>query len=291
MRVAGAQSSPPAIAAISPQEFALWQAYIERESGIHLVASKTALLAARLSKRLRALGLASFSDYYQEVQLNPGERTRMLDAISTNETHFFREPCHYRFLEEELFTRWRKEAARGDRDSRIRIWSAACATGEEPFSIAMLLAHHFPPLSGWDTQVMATDLSHTALAQARSATWSIERMTEIPPRLLKRHMLRGVGDQAGRMRARAELRRLVRFAELNLCGAGEPLGGPFDAIFLCNVLIYFQPTQRARIVGRVIRHLRRGGQLFLGHAETLSDLSELSRTGVWAIYTKVRREQ
>jgi chemotaxis protein methyltransferase CheR len=237
---------------------------------------------------VRALGCGSFGEYYRRVAHDDhgGERMRMIDAVCTNETHFFREPRHFELLESHIFPDWQRSAVLRGRARRIRIWSAACSTGEEPFSLAMLLARYFAGAAGWDCSVLATDLSTRALAAARQATWSIDKAHEIPTPLLKRFMLRGTEEQTGKMRAKRCLRELVQLEPLNLVAEPYPVAGPFDAIFCRNVLIYFQTAQKARVLRMLLRHLSPGGYLFLGHAETVTGLSNELQTVAPNVYMK-----
>jgi chemotaxis protein methyltransferase CheR len=165
-----------AIRPITNQEFALFQALIHREAGICLSPAKKTLLVGRLTRRLRDMGLNSFEAYYRRVvERGEEELARLLDCICTNETHFFREPPQFEFLELRGFPEWAARAASGLRARRIRVWSAGCSTGEEPYSVAMTLWEHFPPADGWEIEILATDLSTRALEQARAAVWPIEK--------------------------------------------------------------------------------------------------------------------
>lgn len=260
---------------------------MERESGIHLSDAKRALLTGRLSRRLRELELDSFAAYYRRIVEEPGgaELTRMLDAIATNETHFFREPRHFEFLAGHVLPRFVQEAERGERAKEVRIWSAACSTGEEPYSLAMCLLEGCPPSAGWSVEVVATDLSTRVLEQARAGVFRIEKARELPPHHLKRFMLRGTGSQLGKMKVDEELRSIVRFQRANLIDSRPPVEGTFDLVFLRNVLIYFQAETRARVVERALAHLRPGGFLFLGHAETLAGHADRARCVLPTIYT------
>lgn len=256
-------------AAVSDRDFARFQALIHREAGIWLAPVKKALLVGRLSRRLRDLGLASFGDYYERVVEDEVERVRMLDAICTNETHFFREPRHFDFLAERVFPRWREEADAGRRPRRARVWSAACSTGEEPYSLAMSLLAAFP--AGWDLEVLASDLSTKVLARAGEAVWPIEKAKEIPEAYRKAYMLRGYGAQEGLMKAGPELREIVKLARVNLVGEPWP-AGPFDLVFCRNVLIYFDQPTRQRLISGVEPLLSPGGLLCIGHTETLNGI-------------------
>ncbi len=268
---------------IGDRDFALFQALIQREAGIWLSPIKKALLVGRLAKRLRDLGI-SYGEYYQRVSEDPGELTTMLDLVSTNETHFFREPRHFEFLLRHVFPRWIAEAAEGRRPRRIRVWSAACSTGEEPYSLAMCLLGAFPPGSGWDLEIVATDISTRVLDRARDAIWPIAKAQEIPPEDRKAFMLRGVGGQEGKMRAGPEIRALVRFQRLNLNQESYPVLGAFDLVFCRNVLIYFAAQTKVQVVERILGHLAPDGYLFLGHAESLSGMGQRVQAVVPTIY-------
>ena len=262
----------PGMPPLSDREFARFAAFIRRECGIALSDAKRTLLVGRLARRLRELGIASFTRYLELVESDADERMQMLDRISTHETHFFREPRHFEHLQKELFPRWR---ARWPRGGRIRVWSAACSTGEEPYSLAMTLLDGLPMEQGWRHEILATDLSRGVVESAREGVWPLQRCSAIPRPLLERYMLLGVGSQEGRIKAGPELRSIVRFATLNLNDAVYPVGGPYDLIFCRNVLIYFDAELRGRVVQRLEGHLAPDGHLFVGHAESLHGLTSL----------------
>jgi chemotaxis protein methyltransferase CheR len=272
--------SPP----LSEREFSGYQRLVYREAGIWLSPAKKALLVGRLSRRLRELGGLSFGAYLSRVGEDEAERVRMLDALCTHETHFFREPRHFELLEQEVLPRWR---ARGDTGGgegrRVRVWSAGCSTGEEPFSLAMVLRHHLPADEGWEIDITATDLSTRILERARQAIWPLDKAGEIPKNYLRAYMLKGTGSQEGRMKAGPELRALVRFQRANL-NEGHGLVGRFDLIFCRNVLIYFDAASKARAVERLLGHLSPHGLLFLGHSESLTGLGWRVRTVMPTVY-------
>jgi chemotaxis protein methyltransferase CheR len=278
----GSGTAASGLPPIGPQEFRLFQRLIHEQAGIFLSEAKRTLLVGRLSRRLRELGLKSFSEYYRHVtERDPSERLRMIDCICTNETRFFREPQQFEFLEDRVFPQWRA----GSRGRRIRVWSAACSTGEEPYSLAMTLLSHFPRGSGWEVEILASDLSTRVLARAREGVWPLERASEIPQEFLKRFMLRGTGAQEGRMRAGNELRSVIRFERINLNEARYPVPGGLDLVFCRNVLIYFDPESKLKVVRRLLGHMAPGGHLFLGHAESLLGMnSEVRRVGP-TVYT------
>jgi len=281
-RRAAAEPQPPPALPVSDAEFARYQALINREAGIWLAPVKKALLVGRLARRLRELGIDSYGAYFQRVEADEVERIRMLDAICTNETHFFREPRHFEFLEQRLYPAWRADADAGRRPRRIRAWSAACSTGEEPYTLAMSLLASFP--SGWDLQVLASDLSTRVLDRADAGVWPIEKAKEIPEEHLKAFMLKGFGAQEGLMKAGPEIRALVRIARVNLVGEALP-PGPFDLVFCRNVLIYFDRATKVRVVERLLDRLHPAGYLFLGHAESLGGFTTRARPIVPTVYS------
>jgi len=275
----------PAALAVSDRDFLRFQALIHREAGIWLAPVKKALLVGRLARRLRELGLVSYGDYFERVVEDEAEKIRMLDAICTNETHFFREPRHFEFLAERIFPAWRAEADAGRRPRRIRVWSAACSTGEEPYTIAMMLLSSFP--AGWDLEVLASDLSTKVLDRAAAGVWPLEKSKEIPEEHLKAFMLRGYGAQEGLMKAGPEIRGIVRFARVNLVGDDWPAGPPFDLVFCRNVLIYFERQAKITVVERLVDRLAPQGYLFLGHAESLGGFTTKARPVLPTVYQPV----
>jgi chemotaxis protein methyltransferase CheR len=266
---------------LTTKELRLFQALVQREAGISLSDQKRALLVGRLSPRLRALEIGSFADYYERVTNDRGELVRMIDSICTNETQFFREPKQFAFIENELLPAWRAAAEAGRRSKQVRVWSAACSTGEEPYSIAMTLAAGLP---GWSIDITASDLSTKVLARAASGFWPIERAAQIPDRFLKAFMLRGSGPQEGKMAARPELSSLIRFTRINLSHDNYPLAGRFDLVFCRNVLIYFDTPSKMRVIDRLLDRLEPHGHLFLGHSESLASVERVRAAGP-TVYT------
>ncbi|HYO68126.1 MAG TPA: protein-glutamate O-methyltransferase CheR [Archangium sp.] len=286
--LASAETALPPVGPLplTEREFSLFQALVEREAGIHLGPSKQALLVGRLSRRVRALGLSSFGAYYRFVTArgNEAERVRMMDCLCTNETHFFREPEHFAFLRQRVFPEWTRRAAQGLMARRVRVWSAGCSTGEEPYSLAMELLSHLPPGSGWEVEVLATDLSTWALERARQGLWPLEKAASIPRPLLGTFMLKGVRSQEGWMQAGPELREVLRFARVNLSDERGWPQGPFELVFCRNVLIYFGAQARAQALSALLRRLLPTGYLFLGHAESLTGSAESARCVAPNIY-------
>jgi chemotaxis protein methyltransferase CheR len=257
---------------------------VEHESGIELRPEKRFVVLARLSRRCQELGLPSLQAYYRLVSNDAAERATMVQRLCVHETRFFRESVHFDFVRQALVPRWRAAAESDRRPRQVRAWSAACASGEEPFSLAMVLLDALPPESGWRVEVLATDLSSAVLEQAARATWPIERAADIPAPLRQRYLLRGVGSCAGTVRAAPELRQAVTFAQVNLVGRDQPALGEFDLILLRNVLIYFSVDTKTKVIHRVLERLRPDGHLVVGHADSLNHLTTRVRAIVPTIY-------
>ena len=300
MHAAGRPESPPqavddapelsrALAgrAITERDFNALRELIHRLSGIHLAPEKRALLVGRLNRRLRLLGLSSFRDYIELLEngKNANETEQMLNCICTNETHFFREPQQFTFLEQTVYAEWADRAARGERSKHIKVWSAACSTGEEPCSIAMSILERFPPHAGWSLDILATDLSTSALTRAVAAEWPIGKAEEIPGHLLKRFMLRGTGPKDGWMTAGPELRAVVRYQRFNLTGRAQPNERDFDLVFCRNAIIYFDTQTKTKVVNLLLGHLAPRGYLLLGHSESIFGLDATVRRHVPAVYS------
>ena len=271
---------------IAPDLFSGFQSLIYNEAGIWLASHKTSLLTGRLARRLRLLGLNSMQEYYRLVTQpdQQHERALMIDCITTNETHFFREPRHFELLAGRIFPRWKEQAAAGARPKRIRVWSAGCSTGEEPYSLAMMLLKYFPAELGWDLEVLATDISTCVLEKARAAIFPLDKSKELPKDYLHAYMLKGIADQEGTMKASPEVQRLVRFARVNLHADSYPFSGSFDLIFCRNVLIYFDQDSKKNVVSGLQRHLSPDGLLFVGHSENLNGVAPRLKSIVPTVY-------
>jgi chemotaxis protein methyltransferase CheR len=292
-RCGEARLEQPPHLSVSPALFEKFQKLIYAETGIWLGSSKTALLCGRLFRRLRTLEINSLQSYYECVSQpeQHEERARMIDAITTNETRFYREPRQFEFLVQKVFPHWQVDAERGLRPRRVKIWSAGCSSGEEPYTVAMLLARHLPAEQGWDAQILATDISNRVLEKARKGIYPIARSAELPKDLLHAFMLRGMAERQGEMKVKVEIQQMIDFQRLNLDRESDLVGGPFDAIFCRNVLIYFDAASKQRVVTSLIRHLMANGLLFVGHAENLTTVFPQLRSLEPTIYTKTGNNQ
>jgi len=252
---------------MEPETFQKLRDVVYDLSGIALCDRKRALLATRLMKRMRTLGLSDYEEYLGVLLADrTGNELRMLvDAVSTNVTSFFRESQHFDFLRE--CTQESLEA--GQR--RFRLWSAACSTGEEPLSIAMTMADLTHGLDV-DVRILATDISGRALARCAEASYSAERVAAVPEPLRRRWMERHRVGGEEVFRPRREVREMIVYQRLNLSASPFPMQGPFDAVFCRNVMIYFDKPVRAALLEELFRLVKRDGHLFVGHAESLTGM-------------------
>jgi len=269
--------------AISDHEFALFRDLVREHAGITLGAHKRHLLRARLGRRLRALGMDTFAEYYQyltDPELGgAAELITFINAITTHKTDFFREPHHFEYLTRRWASPLRAATERGGQ-RRLRLWSAACSSGEEPYTLAMVLAEAGLTGPGWDTRILASDIDTDCLAQTESGVYPTDRVTPVRPDLLKRYFLRGTGRYGAEVRVRPELRALVTVRRINLAESTWPIHARFHVIFCRNALIYFDRTMQKAILERLVSFLEPGGLLFLGHAESVFGLVDgLSHLG------------
>ena len=254
-------------------EFKLFRDLIHAHTGIALGPHKRTLLQARLAKRLRTLRLTSFTEYHRHLEQDPTgeELTHCLNAITTNKTEFFREGHHFRYLTEELVPALRTRSARTGNRS-VRVWSAGCSTGEEPYTIGITLLEALGGTRGWDLRILASDIDTEVLDRAAAGVYSLEQVAAVPRPLLARYFLRGVGERAGLVSVRPELRALVRFRRINFLEDPWPIRTRFDAIFCRNVLIYFDRPTQQRLLERFVGLLKGDSVLFLGHSENIHGL-------------------
>ncbi|MFT3905948.1 MAG: protein-glutamate O-methyltransferase CheR [Steroidobacteraceae bacterium] len=251
---------------ITDAEFGKFRTFIYDAAGISLSESKKAMVAGRLAKRLRQCGLSSYAQYLRLLQQPEAtqELQTAIDLLTTNETYFFREPKHFEFLRQQL-------RALPPGQQPLRVWSAASSSGEEAYSIAMLL-EDLLPTRPWE--VVGSDISTRVLEKARRGHYALTRTDKIPPDYLKRFCLKGEGQHAGTMLVERSLRNKVRFVQVNL-NESLPHLGQFDVVFLRNVLIYFDAATKRQVVERVVGTLRPGGWLLIGHSESLAGITDV----------------
>lgn len=239
--------------------------------------SKKAMVSSRLAKRLRFYGLDRYGAYFDLLSRgdHPEEKQILVDLLTTNETYFFREPTHFDFLQKTILPNWRRNGA-------FRVWSGASSSGQEAYSIAMVLADQ---LSSWSWEVMGTDVNTKVIKKARSGHYPMSRIDGIPKEYLRRFCLRGTGPYEGTLLIDAAIRKRVKFVHANL-NTALPKLGQFDVIFLRNVMIYFNRETKKEIVRRILSLLKPGGYFLIGHSETLKGINDSVNMVAPTIYQK-----
>lgn len=272
---------------LSDAELEAFRELIYEECGIHLKESKRSMMSARLFKRLRALGLESFSDYHAHVS-RAGDRLKeiasMIDVITTNKTDFFREPNHFDFLVEQALPALEK-LPRFARHRKVNVWSAGCSTGEEPYTLAMVLAEYFHQRDG-DFAILATDISTRVLAAARAAVYAQELLAPVPAPLKRKYVMQGRGARAGQCRIVPELRKKVTLGRLNFMEEDYGFEAAQDVIFCRNVIIYFDWETKVNVIRKLAASLAPGGYLFVGHSETLNGVDVDLRRIIPTVFRK-----
>lgn len=263
--------------ALNDGEFRQFQTWLYRIAGINLSPAKKALVAGRLGKRLKHHQLDSYGEYFQLIMGHDAanELQVALDLLTTNETYFFREPKHFAFLREQVLP---KVAA----SKPLRLWSAACSSGEEPYSLAMTLAESLGN-SPWE--ILASDISSQVLAQARTGHYPLARARGIAQPLLVKYCLKGTGRQEGTFLIERSLRERLHFMQINLNQA-LPNVGEFEVIFLRNVMIYFDQPTKQQVLARLLPRLKPGGYFIVSHSESLNGISDALQLISPSIYRK-----
>jgi len=281
---AGAAASPLSPAGEVPltaDEFERICSLLFEQSAIVLREGKEGLVRSRLAKHVRRLGLRSYTEYLEAVDADASgrERSEMLDSLTTNKTSFYREGAHFEYLQDAVLPRLFSSR------ERVRIWSAGCSSGEEPYTLAMLLHEVVRDPAQRDVRILATDLSTKVLAMAREATYPEAAISELPWPGAERYFTRVNGNGQKALRVRDDLRSLVRFARLNLMERW-PMERGFQVIMCRNVMIYFDKEVQARLVDRFYDLLAPGGHLFVGHSESLTSLKHRFTYVQPAVYVK-----
>ena len=274
---------------ISDRDFQKFRDLIYDECGINLVSAKKTMLSLRLRKRLHTLGMDSFGQYFDYVSSTEGrieELIHMLDVISTNKTDFFRESIHFEYLGKEILSGM---IQRGDWKSgrRLNVWSAGCSSGEEPYTIAMVLADIATARNSGDFSVFATDISSRMLEIARKGIYPESAIKTVPPVFKRKYMMRGKGSRTGFSRVVPELRNRLQFQRINLNnGRGFGIKTRMDVIFCRNVIIYFDRETQKKLFEKFYGQLAPGGYLFIGHSESLHGISDRFKPVAAAVYRK-----
>lgn len=267
---------------LSDRDFRRFSNLVYEKCGINLHNGKKALVHTRLGKRLRDGGFRDFDDYYRFVRErdNQEELVQLLDAISTNLTSFFREEKHFAFLREQLFPSYVKR-----KQKRIRVWSAGCSSGEEPYSLAMSFFEYFGLNGQVEIRIFASDISTKVLSKARTGVYGWDRVSNLKQPFLKQYFQTGTGRQAGNVRVKEFVRERITFERINLMEP-FPFGEEFDVIFCRNVMIYFDKKTQERLVNKFHDLLVDGGYLFIGLSESLTGVNHPLRYIVPTVYKK-----
>lgn len=246
------------------EDFDYLRNLVTQNTGIIADEDKYTMYYSRLARRLRKLGLRDFSEYRAFLSKNHDEELiELVNSVTTNLTSFFRENHHFEFIRDNIIPAVRRQGQR-----HLRIWSAGCSTGEEPYSIAITLAEAIPEISSWDIQILATDLDTNVLKKAASGVYEESRIEGIAPLLLKKYFKKGKGSNQGYVRVKQELIDLVSFKQLNLLHSW-PITDKMDVIFCRNVVIYFDKPTKEKLVNRYADQMVEQGHLFMGHSESL----------------------
>jgi chemotaxis protein methyltransferase CheR len=272
-------------AALGEAEFRRLAEFIQGHCGIRMPEAKRILVESRLRKRLRALGLSSFRAYCDLVfgARGEAERLHLVDALTTNKTDFFREPQHFEYLVRTALPQLVRDTGAGVRRP-LAAWSAACSTGEEPYTLAMVLSEVAEGLPGFRFQILATDISIRVLEHARRGVYAGDRVAPVPAPLRKKYLLRSRDPQKDLVRVDPEVRACVKLRRLNLLDDDFGLRELQDVVFCRNVMIYFDRETQEGVLNRLCRHLAPGGYLFLGHSESINGLKVPLRPVAPTIY-------
>ncbi|CAK0775156.1 chemotaxis protein methyltransferase [Gammaproteobacteria bacterium] len=251
-------------------EFNYLRKVANERTGIVVSDEKYDMFYSRLSRRVRKLGFSSFREYCDLIRHEPGDQEvlELVNAITTNLTSFFRENHHFEFLARQVVPELLSIKAS---EREVRVWSAGCSTGEEPYSIAITLRETLP--AGWKVRILATDIDSSVLEKAATGVYAMERVNSIPEERLRRWFQRGSGTNDGMVKIKSEVRDLIQFEKLNLM-ADWRVDGPLDMIFCRNVIIYFDKEGKTRLINRYADHIRNRGYLFIGHSESLFKISD-----------------
>ncbi|MBF0342449.1 MAG: protein-glutamate O-methyltransferase [Magnetococcales bacterium] len=263
-------------AGISDKDFQRLSEFIYSQCGIMMPPSKKTMLTARIQKRLRQVGLHSFKEYIDWVldpQQSGEELIQFIDIVTTNKTDFFREPAHFEFMAQTALPELIKTSGAGVR-RELMIWSAGCSTGEEPYTLAMVLrefAQHYPGIN-FRAKILATDISSRVLRSASDAVYDMDKVGPVPLGLKRKYLLKSKDPTKKLVRIAPEIRAMVNFRRLNFMDADFGLREKMDIIFCRNVIIYFDRPTQERLINKFCRYLSPGGFLFVGHSETLNNL-------------------
>jgi len=266
------------------KDFQFIQTLVAERTGIVLTEIKRTMVYSRIARRIRHCGVSTFEEYCQ--LLKAGDESELIsftNAITTNLTSFFREPHHFEYLANTVLP----ELEKTKKDKRIRIWSAGCSSGEEPYSIAMTVQDYFGKKSGWDIKILASDLDFDMVERASGGVYKEDRVTGLDKKHLKNYVKKGKGDLQGSVKMDSRLMDMITFKQLNLLHEW-PFKGPFDFMFCRNVVIYFNKETQKELFDRYANHLPENAPLFIGHSESLFKVTDRFKSMGQTIYRKVK---
>jgi len=272
---------------LSDHDFVRVSRFIHQQYGIHLPPTKKFLLEGRLRKRMKHCAIDSFSEYCNYLFTDQGMKEEivfMIDAVTTNKTDFFREPYHFEFLTQHAIPKLTEKQL--THRKKINAWSAACSTGEEPYTLAMVLSDYALSHPSFDFSILATDISTKVLDIAQTAIYEEEKVTPVPYSMRKKYLLRSKDPAKKIVRITPDLRNRIAFRRFNLMDKRKPVSEPLDIIFCRNVMIYFDTETQDHLIRRFYDILTPGGYLFMGHAETIGNVDVALRFAAPTIYQK-----
>lgn len=267
----------------SEKDFKFIRDLISDRTGIVLADHKVDMVYGRLSRRLRELNLSSFNQYLGNLESDEQELIHFVNALTTNLTAFFREKHHFEFMTSDLLPKLIKKKT----NKRLRIWSAGCSSGEEPYTIAMTVGSLLPDSRGWDAKILATDLDSNMVTKASNGIYTEERVNGLSKEQMKKWVSKGRGDNSSMVKMSDKLREMITFKQLNLMHEW-PMKGPFDIIFCRNVLIYFNKETQAMLFDRYADMLAPDGHLFIGHSESMYKICDRFNLLGKTIYKKIK---
>jgi chemotaxis protein methyltransferase CheR len=272
---------------MSARDYTRLSELIYQQAGIHLGTGKKTMLEARIKRRLKILDLASFSQYCDYVFHRKGlkeEIVSLIDVVTTNKTDFFREPAHFNYLVEKALP---DLIERGGIGRQLFFWSAGCSTGEEPYTLAIVLSEYALTHPGFRFRILATDICTEVLAKAEMGVYSTQVVAPVAAALQRKYFMRSREPGSERVRVVPELRRLIEFRRLNFMDSDYGIPERADAVFCRNVIIYFDRQTQERVLGRISHHIVSGGYLFVGHAEALHDMDLPLEPVAPALYRRI----
>ena len=275
------------LAVLHDREFDLFSSFIYDEVGIKLPRSKKTMLEARLQKRLKAHGMTNFDEYAKYLFSPAGranELIQMINVVTTNKTDFFREPAHFDYLTRTALPAL---AAQRGENATIRLWSAGCSTGEEPYTLMMVLSEYREENPGFRFSLLASDIDTSVIEKAKTGIYTEDKTDTITLKLKKKYLLKSKDKSKGLVRIVPQLRNQIKFRRINFMDESFGMTEPLDIIFCRNVIIYFDRETQERLMQKFYRNLSDGGYLFLGHSETLNGLDTRFQTVASTVYRKI----